>query len=246
MIAMEKGRFRVREARTPGELGAVRALRAEIFPADRGGVDDRDAHCRNFMVEDVATRAVVAAFRVMVLGDGRDVEASYSARFYDLGALGRFAAPMLELGRFCIRPGDPDPDILRLAWGALTGIVDLVRAEMLFGCASFPGTDPCPHGAALALLGERHLGPDRWRPGARAARIEPLAPWSVSGRDDRRAMAEMPPLLRTYLTMGGWVGDHAVIDEDMGTLHVFTAVEVDAIPPARRRLLRALASRARD
>jgi putative hemolysin len=51
----------------------------------------------------------------------------------------------------------------------------------------------------------------------------------------------MPPLLRTYLMMGGWVSDHAVIDRQMGTLHVFTGVEIRAIPAARARMLRALA-----
>ncbi len=41
--------------------------------------------------------------------------------------------------------------------------------------------------------------------------------------------------------MGGWVSDHAVVDQQMNTLHVFTGVEIGAIPPARKRLLRAVA-----
>jgi putative hemolysin len=59
--------------------------------------------------------------------------------------------------------------------------------------------------------------------------------------DLKAAMRHMPPLLRTYLMMGGWVSDHAVIDRQMGTLHVFTGVEIRAIPAARARMLRALA-----
>ena len=39
--------------------------------------------------------------------------------------------------------------------------------------------------------------------------------------------------------MGGWVSDHAVVDNDLGTLHVFTGVEISRIPAARARLLRA-------
>ena len=58
--------------------------------------------------------------------------------------------------------------------------------------------------------------------------------------DPRRAMAAMPPLLRSYLAMGGWVSDHAVVDPAMQTMHVFTGVEVAAIPPSRKRLLRAV------
>ncbi|MEZ5687014.1 MAG: ornithine-acyl-ACP acyltransferase, partial [Paracoccaceae bacterium] len=49
------------------------------------------------------------------------------------------------------------------------------------------------------------------------------------------------PLLRSYLTMGGMVSDHAVIDRDLGTVHVFTMLDTTRIPPARLQALRALA-----
>jgi len=49
-------------------------------------------------------------------------------------------------------------------------------------------------------------------------------------------------LLRSYLAMGGWVSDHAVIDAQMDTLHVLTAVEIATIPPARARILRMIAA----
>jgi len=52
------------------------------------------------------------------------------------------------------------------------------------------------------------------------------------------AMRRMPPLLRSYLLLGGWVSDHAVIDRDLNTLHVFTGVEISRVPAARRRLMR--------
>jgi L-ornithine Nalpha-acyltransferase len=39
-------------------------------------------------------------------------------------------------------------------------------------------------------------------------------------------LPRLPPLLRTYLGMGGWVSDHAVVDRELDTLHVFTCVEV--------------------
>ena len=48
----------------------------------------------------------------------------------------------------------------------------------------------------------------------------------------------------TYLAMGGWVSDHAVVDRDLHTLHVFTGVEIARIPAARARLLRALVPQA--
>jgi hypothetical protein len=38
--------------------------------------------------------------------------------------------------------------------------------------------------------------------------------------------------------MGGWVSDHAVVDIDLDTLHVFTGLEIGRVPKARARLLR--------
>lgn len=53
----------------------------------------------------------------------------------------------------------------------------------------------------------------------------------------------IPPLLRAYLAMGGRVGQEAVIDRDLDTLHVFTLVDVAAMPAGRLAALQALAGR---
>ncbi len=63
----------------------------------------------------------------------------------------------------------------------------------------------------------------------------PLASVEGSGQEP------MPRLLRSYLTMGGWVGAEATIDHDMATMHVFTCLDVQSVPPSRARALRALA-----
>ena len=62
----------------------------------------------------------------------------------------------------------------------------------------------------------------------------------TQGFDAKKANADMPPLLSTYLLMGGWVSDHAVIDRDLNTMHFFTAIDIKAIPQELKRLLRAL------
>ena len=60
--------------------------------------------------------------------------------------------------------------------------------------------------------------------------------------DTRAAMRGLPPLLRSYLALGAWVSDHAVIDRDLNTLHVLVALDVARIPAARARSLHALAA----
>lgn len=242
MALLARGRYCAREIDTPEDLARARALRARAFPADAVSADDpHDDICRHVLVEDTRGGEAVCTFRLLWLGDGSQIGRSYSARFYGLDPLAAFPAPMLELGRFCIRPGRRDGDILRVAWGALTRIVDTEGVEMLFGCASFQGTDAARHAEAFAMLHDRNIAPPRWRPRIKAPRVVVLSRAMRAAFDPRRALAATPPLLRTYLTMGGRVSDHAVVDSEMNTMHIFTGVEIGAIPPARARALRAVA-----
>ena len=112
---------------------------------------------------------------------------------------------------------------------------------MLFGCSSFAGTDAERYFDAFAMLRDRHLAPKRWLPRVKAPNVFRFAArLAPQARPEAGPDARMPPLLRTYLMMGGWVSDHAVVDRQMNTLHVFTGLEIRAIPPARKRLLRAI------
>lgn len=242
MLTFRKGRYAARIAETDADREAAQALRALVF---RGAVgrdaDMFDADCVHVLVEDQRSGALVCCFRLLHLGSGAEIGRSYSAQFYELTALEAFDGPMVEMGRFCIHPDCYDADILRVAWGAMTAYVDDAGVEMLFGCSSFHGTEAHEYADAFALLRDRHLAPKRWLPRVKAPSVFRFASRLRRRPDLKAAQAKMPPLLRTYLLMGGWVSDHAVIDADLGTLHVFTGLEIRAVPPARARLLRALA-----
>jgi len=241
MLALSKGRYLARMAVGVADLGAAQALRARAFGTARDG-DAFDALCRHVLVEDRASGALVGCFRLLALESGAGIGRSYSAQFYDLAALSAYGAPMLEIGRFCIHPHGHDPDILRLAWGALTRLVDASGTRMLFGCSSFQGTTVETYRDAFTLLAAAHLAPPHLRPGVRAPDVFRFAEsLRRCPPDPRRGWAQMPPLLRSYLAIGGWVSDHAVVDRALGTLHVFTALEISTIPPARAKALRAVA-----
>ena len=238
MRSLIRGRFTLRVAAGGADMDRALDLRTRAFGLARRDGDDFDARCIHVLVEDGAD--LVACYRLLALSPDRIGE-SYAARFYDLTALRRFHGPLMEMGRFCIAPERHDPDILRMAWGGVAAAVDDTGAQMLCGCSSFRGTDPAPYADAFGLLRQAHLAPGEWRPARASARIHPYAA-QVHTPDLRNAMKTMPPLLRSYLMMGGWVSDHAVIDPHMNTLHVFTGLEIAAIPPGRAKLLRALSA----
>lgn len=244
MAELVRGRYRLRAATSRCDVALALALRGQVF---RGpGLSDADAfdpRCRHVLIEETSGGAPVAVFRLGIFGSGAEAGLSYAAQYYDLTPLSAYPAPMVELGRFCLHPGSHDPDILRLAWGAITAAVDGEGARLLFGCVSFRGTDAGAYRDAFAALRDRHLAPEGWRPRVKAPRIVRFAdgPAGQDRADPRAAQRQMPPLMRSYLAMGGRVSDHAVVDADLGTLHVFTALEVARVPPARARSLRMIA-----
>lgn len=252
MLSLRKGRYAARFAETAADLEAAQRLRHLAFIANRGGArtstsvgidaDAFDPLCRHVLVEEARTDTLVCCFRLLPLRAGREIGRSYSAQYYELSALQDFDGPMVEMGRFCLHPDWHDPDILRVAWGAMTAYVDAEGVEMLFGCSSFNGIEAEAYLDAFAMLKERHLAPRRWLPRVKAPDVFRFARILRRRKPDaKRAMLAMPPLLRTYLVMGGWVSDHAVVDRDLNTLHVFTGLEIRAIPPSRARLLRGVA-----
>ncbi|WP_371224440.1 GNAT family N-acetyltransferase [Roseovarius sp. 2305UL8-3] len=246
MPTLTKGCYRARIARTHADIEAAQALRGLAFATAPDTAcrdcDPFDDLCTHFLIEEQNGGRLVCCFRILHLNGGAEIERSYSAQFYELSALNAFDGPMVEMGRFCLHPEVHDPDVLRVAWGALTRYVDDNGIEMLFGCSSFQGTAHDPYLDAFAMLKERHLAPRRWLPRVKAPSVFRFAQaLRLRKPDVKQAMLRMPPLLRTYLLMGGWVSDHAVVDPHMNTLHVFTGLEIRAIPAARKRLLRAVA-----
>jgi len=244
MSSLQKGRYLCREAQTSDEIAVLQALRARCFqsncPLDQ---DDFDARCRHFGVYELAPGGDVslpcAAFRLLILPPEAGLSQSYGAQFYGLEALSAVAGPKLELGRFCITPDRMDPDILRLCWAMLTRIVDEEGITMLIGCSSFRGVDPAPYHDVFALLHARHQAPSQLGPSVQAAEVWHYPAALADHRLDlKQAQRLMPPLLRSYLMMGAWVSDHAVIDRNLGTLHVYTAVSIADVPHVRARLLR--------
>lgn len=247
MSAGTNRRYVARTTRTRADIEAAQRLRTLCFgTASRGTGPDTDPFddiCTHTLVEDRRSGALVCCFRFLPLACGGEIGRSYAAQHYDLSALARFEGPMVEIGRFCLDPEVHDPDVLRAAWAEMTRFVDANGVEMLFGCSSFRGTDADAYLDAFAMLKDRHLGPRRWLPRIKAPSVFRFAHHlRLRTPDVRQAMLRMPPLLRTYLAMGGWVSDHAVVDPQMNTLHVFTGLEIRMIPAARQRLLRALAS----
>ncbi|MGB3314952.1 MAG: GNAT family N-acyltransferase [Albidovulum sp.] len=243
MVPLLRGRFRARLADGDDDIRRAQKLRWQAFRAGQGDGSDADRFdplCRHVLIEEDVGRRLVATFRLMTFPDGAGIERGYAAQFYDLSPLAAYPGAMAEMGRFCLAPDCRELDVLRIAWAAVTRFVDMHGIGMVFGCASFPGMDAGAYTDTFAMLSDRYLAPLEWRPGAKGVETVGLSACGPS-YDALVASRAMPSLLRSYLAMGGWVGDHVVIDRDLQTLHVFTGLETERVPGGRTNALRRLA-----
>jgi putative hemolysin len=153
----------------------------------------------------------------------------YTAGEYDIAKIATFSGHVLELGRSCVDPAYRTRMTMQCLWRGIAGYVFTHKIDLMFGCASLPGIDPQALAVPLSFLYHNHLAPESIRPRALPslyAEMNLLPPDSLSAR---QALDELPPLIKGYLRLGGFVGDGAVIDHQFNTTDVCVIVKTDQI-----------------
>ncbi|MEM1430940.1 MAG: GNAT family N-acyltransferase [Pseudomonadota bacterium] len=242
----------VRIATREADLLGAQRLRYEVFVSELGGdgalVDhinrfERDAFdpvCDHLILVDplrdeAGLEHVVGVYRL--LPDERAGQMGYySAGEFDLGVLERSGRKLLELGRSCLHPDVRGGSGLYCLWTGLAAYIEAQGVEILFGVASFHGTDIAALTHPLAFLHHNHLAPPELRITARppqARSMDLLRPEAI----DRRAAARaIPALLKSYLRMGGFVGEGAWIDAPFNTTDVGLVMDVARVDARTRSL----------
>lgn len=227
---MSEGRqaITVRLAQTSAEVEAAQRLRYEVFVAELGGdgamVDhaarlerDRFDPFFDHLLAFDGPR-VIGVYRLLRDDQARRAGQFYSEDEYDLGPLKQSGRRLLELGRSCLHADYRGGSALFHLW---QGLADYVRdhgIEVLFGTASFHGTDVARLAQPLSLLHHRHLAPADLRVRARAFQRMDLIP--EPALDRAQAMRAVPALIKAYLRLGGCVGEGAFVDHAFNTTDV--------------------------
>ncbi|AUC55355.1 MAG: GNAT family N-acetyltransferase [Sagittula sp.] len=237
--------FTVRLARDAADVAAAQRLRYDVFVAELGGdgplVDhenrlerDRfDPFFDHLLVCDPARGdMVVGVYRL--LRDDRAAEAGqfYSEDEYDLGPLRRSGRRLLELGRSCLHPDYRGGPAMFHLWQGLAAYVTDHGIEVLFGTASFHGTDIARLAQPLSLLHHRHLAPPDLRVRARNFQDMNLVP--EADIDRVGAMLEVPALIKAYLRLGGCVGEGAYVDHAFNTTDVCLVMDTARMTERQR------------
>jgi putative hemolysin len=172
---------------------------------------------------------VVGTYRLIRTQGAAKVGRFYSASEYDISPLLRFPGRLLELGRSCVDAAYRNSAAMQLLWRGIAAYVFLHQIDLMFGCASLPGTDPDALAAELTYLFYNHLAPPALRPRALPHRYVEMRRLDPAAFDPRRVQAQLPPLIKGYLRLGGFVGSGAVIDSAFNTIDVAIVVKTDLV-----------------
>lgn len=240
----------VRLAESETEIRAAQALRYQIFYETMGAYgspeiekarrdfDRFDAVCDHMLVIDhknAAAPRIAGTYRMLPSSRALRTGGYYSASEFDLSPLDRFPGEKLELGRACIDRAYRNKAVLQLLWKGISAYLEDHDIGLMFGCASFPGTDLSTMSMALSHLARECQAPGEWRPNAVPERYVDIRLLKRNQIDLRQAQREMPPLIKGYLRMGGVIGDGAVIDHDFQTVDVCLLVETGQVANKYRR-----------
>ncbi len=243
--------YQVRLARDDRDLVAAQRLRYLVFVEELGGDGPGVDHARRIESDEfdpvndhlvlVDTRRnpddldhVMGVYRLLTGRRAAEFGRFYCDGEYDLTLLRQSGRRLLELGRSCIHPDLRGSTAMFLLWNSLAEFVLDNGIEVLFGVASFHGTDVGALALPLSWLHHHHLAPPELRvralpPGYQAMDLIPEAQI-----DRRSAMIEMPPLIKAYLRLGGFVGEGAFVDRPFNTTDVCLLMDTTVMSERHR------------
>lgn len=242
------GNLETRLARSPSEIDAAQAVRYRVFAEEmrarlspeavrrKRDTDAWDMVCDHLLVLDTALAGeaeeqIVGTYRLLRQEVAAVSGGFYSQSEFDVAALvsrhpdKRF----MELGRSCVLPQYRTRRTVELLWQGCWAYALKHGADVMFGCASFPGAIPAEHALALSFLHHKVRARDEWSVAALPALARSMDLMPAEGVDARKALAAMPPLVKGYLRLGASIGTGAVVDAAFGTTDVLVVLPVGRI-----------------
>ncbi len=241
MLATET-HFTLKLAATPDDLRAAQRLRYAVFIEELGGdgpMVDHDARLEKDEFDPVfdhlllidnrrdadALDHVVGVYRLLRSDQAEKVGQFYTEAEYDLTPLKSSGRRLLELGRSCLHPEYRGGTAMYHLWNGLARYVMDHDIEVLFGVASFHGTDIKALEMALSYLHHYHLAPQDLRVRAQPDHFQRMDLLEKDALDRKAAMLATPALIKAYLRLGGYVGEGAFVDHAFNTTDVCLLVD---------------------
>ena len=243
----------MRQAASAGEIEACQRLRYRVFYEELGATapadaafnqtdsDRFDAICDHLLVIQtvdppspdaitVADGELIGTYRLLRQEVAEANGGFYTEGEFDIAPLIRAHPDLrfLELGRSCVLAPFRTKPVVELLWQGIWNYVRAHDMHVMLGCASLEGTDPDAHALALSFLAAA-APPPEWNVSALAGHRVEMQRIPSAEIDPRRALKDLPPLIKGYLRLGCYIGDGAVIDHQFNTIDVLIILPVSAI-----------------
>ncbi|MBX2855738.1 MAG: GNAT family N-acetyltransferase [Rhodobacteraceae bacterium] len=153
----------------------------------------------------------------------------YTSGEYDLSKIEAHPGETLELGRSCVAAHHRGTAAMQLLWLALSQYIIIHKIDVMFGTASFHGSEIEPLKIPLSFLHHNYLAPVDLRPRAVEGHYVDMNLMPEEEAPRVEAMRLMPALMKGYLRLNGFVGDGAYIDYEFNTVDVCLVMDTEKI-----------------
>ncbi len=243
-MAIKVREFEVRLTRTKEERRQVRQLRYSVFVEEEGAYaseeqknlrEEYDSYDR--FAEYLAVfhqGKVVGTYRIINREAAEKMGGFYTESEFDISKIKKTNANIAEMSRACVDPAYRENAlVMRLLWVGLGEYIVRHKIAIVFGVASWPGTNPAMSAQAISYLYYNHLSPSRLRatvePTKLAQGVNPkLTRMNILPEvfvDPALARREMTPLVKGYLRINATFGRGVFIDKPFNSYDVFVMLQ---------------------
>lgn len=253
-MAIKVRDYSVRLVKNNDERRRVRRLRYEVFVEEEGAIptDEQRRTREEWDAYDAEAGYMAVFHRDRIVGTYRiiDREAAekmggfYTETEFNLTKIKKVNGNIAEMSRACVaRNYREDALVMRMLWMGLGEYVLRRKIKVLFGTASWVGTEPADSAMAISYLYYNRLAPSALRATVLADKMaEGINPKLSAMRiyprafvDEAKAMAEMTPLIKGYLRLGATFGKGVFIDRPFNTYDVFVTLQTKNIGAAYQK-----------
>ncbi len=239
-LAVSGRELTLRLAENEEEVLAAQKLRYAVFYEEMQAKPDSEAllhkldqdsldnYCQHLIVLN-GEQKIVGTYRLVNRNAAREHGSFYTQTEYDISRIIAYDGEILELGRSCVAADYRTGVTMQLLWQGIANYVFAYGIEILFGCASLPGTDVDNLQPALSYLHHYHQASETLCPRAIEERYVRMDTTGKTGMDEKAIKSTLPPLIKGYLRVGGKVGDGAVIDWQFNTTDICLILKTEKL-----------------
>lgn len=238
LVVSAPAQYATRLARSADEVRAAQALRFEVFNLELNegleqsyvtglDADPFDAVCDHLIVEHLPTKHIVGTYRLQMGSSAGKNLGYYCEQEFDFAVFEPLRNEIVELGRACVHRQHRNLIVLGLLWKGIADYAKHHHGRYLIGCSSITSQDPAVGASAYSQLCRKYLVDTPWR-------TKPLPAYECELVHVTEEKAEVPKLLRAYMTVGAKICGPPALDRHFQTIDFLTFIDLETLSPSNR------------